>query len=157
MEEGYIDAEASTTATDISTQLPLIFPHYDDLDKSFASASDETTPSASVQLQTTSYLSQAPNPVVRGQRSSSYRLSLDKGAEEGKAGSLWGMNVDGGSQGLASEIAQEAVKVDDEVEGKAEEKEAVTAHEIREGVKTDRLRRALAASTLTNLRGGQKW
>lgn len=161
VEEGYVDAEASTTATDISSQLPLIFPNYDDLDRSFASASDETTPSASVQLQTNSYLSQAPTPVVRGQRSSSYRLSLDKGVEEGKAGSLWGMKVDAGNQGFSSETAEKAVKVDDavkhQVEGNVEEKEAVKAHEIREGVKTDRLRRALAASTLTNLRGSQKW
>ena len=164
-----MDAEASTTithdTTDTSSQLPLIFPHYDDLENSFASTSDETTPSASVQLQTTSYLSQAPTPVVRGQRSSSYRLSLDKGGEEGKEGSLWGIGVDGGYQGLASETIEKAIEVDDEAEEKieekdeekTEEKEAVTAHEIREGVQTDRLRRALAVSNLSNLRGGQKW
>jgi hypothetical protein len=163
VEEGYVDAEASTTThttTDTSSQLPLIFPHYDDLENSFASTSDETTPSASVELQTTSYLSQAPTPVVRGQRSSSYRLSLDKGGDDGKAGSLWGMGVDGGYQALASETIEGTMKTEEEeekVEEKAEEKEAVTAHEIREGVKTDRLRRALAVSNLTNLRGGQKW
>jgi hypothetical protein len=168
VEEGYVDAEASTVSThdttDTSSQLPLIFPHYDDLENSFAS-SDGTTPSASIQLQTTSYLSQAPTPVVRGQRSSSYRLSLDKGREEGKAGSLWGLGVEDGYQGLASETIEKAVEVDDGAEEKneekdeekVEEKEAVTAHEIREGVKTDRLRRALAASNLSNLRGGQKW
>ena len=163
-----MDAEASSTThttTDTSSQLPLIFPHYDDLENSFASTSDETTPSASVQLQTTSYLSQAPTPVVRGQRSSSYRLSLDKGVDEGKAASLWGMGVDGGYQGLASGTIEKPKGVDDQVnekdegkgEEKIEEKEAVTAHQIREGVKTDRLRRALAVSNLTNLRGGQKW
>ena len=161
-----MDAEASTTThtSDTSSQLPLIFPHYDDLENSFASTSDETTPSASVQLQTTSYLSQAPTPVVRGQRSSSYRLSLDKGGDEGKAGSLWGMAVDGGYQGLASDTIggpeEGAGKLEEKLGDKVEEKieeEAVTAHEIREGVKTDRLRRALAASTLTNLRGSQKW
>jgi len=160
-----VDAEASTTThtttTDTSSQLPLIFPHYDDLENSFASTSDETTPSASVQLQTTSYLSQAPTPVVRGQRSSSYRLSLDKGGDEGKSGSLWGMAMDSGNQGLASETIEKPVAVDDgaeeKVEEKVEEKEAVTAHQIREGVKTDRLRRALAVSNLSNLRGGQKW
>jgi hypothetical protein len=166
VEEGYVDAEGSThTTTDTPSQLPLIFPHYDDLENSFASTSDETTPSASVQLQTTSYLSQAPTPVVRGQRSSSYRLSLDKRDDEGKAGSLWGMGVDGGYQGLDTEIIEKAVevddgteeKLDDKVEEKTEEKEAVTAHEIREGVKTDRLRRAFAASNLTNLRGSQRW
>jgi hypothetical protein len=167
VEEGYVDAEASTTthtSTDTSSQLPLIFPHYDDLENSFAS-SDGTTPSASVQLQTTSYLSQAPTPVVRGQRSSSYRLSLDKGGDDGKAGSLWGVGVDGGYQGLASdtikkpEVVDDGTeeKLDDKVQEKTEEKEAVTAHEIREGVKTDRLRRALAVSNLSNLRGGQKW
>lgn len=159
-----MDAEASTTthtSTDTSSQLPLIFPHYDDLENSFASTSDETTPSASVQLQTTSYLSQAPTPVVRGQRSSSYRLSLDKGGDDGKAGSLWGMGMGGGDQALASETIEGTMKTEEEaeekVEEKPEEKEAVTAHEIREGVKTDRLRRALAASNLSNLRGGQKW
>ena len=71
------------------------------------------------------------------------------------------MKVDAGNQGFSSETAEKAVKVDDavkhQVEGNVEEKEAVKAHEIREGVKTDRLRRALAASTLTNLRGSQKW
>jgi len=158
-----VDAEASThTTTDTSSQLPLIFPHYDDLENSFASTSDETTPSASVQLQTTPYLSQAPTPVVRGQRSSSYRLSLDKGGDEGKAGSLWGIGVDGGCQGSDRDTIEKPVNVDDEKveekdEEKVEEKEAVTAHEIREGVKTDRLRRALAASNLSNLRGSQKW
>jgi hypothetical protein len=163
-----VDAEASTTthtSTDTSSQLPLIFPHYDDLENSFASTSDETTPSASVQLQTTSYLSQAPTPVVRGQRSSSYRLSLDKGGDDGKAGSLWGMGMDSGNQGLASEAIEKPEEVDDGAEEKikekdeekTEEKEAVTAHEIREGVKTDRLRRALVVSNLSNLRGGQKW
>jgi hypothetical protein len=152
-----VDAEASTigthTSTDTSSQLPLIFPHYDDLENSFASASDETTPSASVQLQTTSFLSQAPTPVVRGQRSSPYRLSLDKGVDDGKAGSLW----DGEYQASASETIEKPVDLEDKIEEKVKEKEAVTAHEIREGVKTDRLRRALAASNLANLRGGQKW
>jgi hypothetical protein len=168
VEEGYVDAEASTTithdTTDTSSQLPLIFPHYDDLENSFAS-SDGTTPSASVQLQTTSYLSQAPTPVVRGQRSSSYRLSLDKGGEEGKVGSLWGMAMDSGNQGLDRDTIEKPVEADDGTEEKIEEKdeekieekEAVKAHEIREGVKADRLRRALAVSNLSNLRGGQKW
>ena len=157
-----MDAEASThTTTDTYSQLPLIFPHYDDLENSFASTSDETTPSASVQLQTTSNLSQAPTPVVRGQRSSSYRLSLDKGGDEGKAASLWGIGVDEGYQGSDRDTIEKPVNVDEKVEEKdvekVEEKEAVTAHEIREGVKTDRLRRALAASNLSSLRGGQKW
>ena len=133
--------------SDTSNQLPLIFPHYDDLENSFASnTSDGTTPSASVQLQTSAPV------VLRAQRSSSYRLSLDKsGASDGNPG-LKGMSMDGGPHQPLSGIP---ASVDEPVQ--VEEKEAITAQEIREGVKNDRLRRALVSANLANARAGQKW
>jgi len=133
--------------SDTSNQLPLIFPHYDDLENSFASnTSDGTTPSASVQLQTSAPV------VLRAQRSSSYRLSLDKsGASDGNPG-LKGMSMDGGPYQPSPSTP---VSADKPVQ--VEEKEAVTAQEIREGVKNDRLRRALVSANLANARAGQKW
>jgi hypothetical protein len=165
---GYTDAESSiensqSTLLVAETQVPLIFPHYDDLENSFASSttgSDGTTPSASVQLP----LSQ----VVKGQRSSSYRLSLDKGVAAGasdgkgevgnKGESLWNLPIDGtphqalanttGDKTDPAPIAKEVVEGDITI---------TTAQEIREGVKKDRMMQALASANLARLRGGQKW
>lgn len=151
VEEDYIDAEASTVGSQITlshtsqAQVPLIFPHYDDLENSFNStASDGTTPSASVQLP----LSQ----MVKGQRSSSYRLeklAQDKGLVGSEKGSLSGMPMDGKSH-------DDVISPSETTETR-KEKQAVTAQEIREAVKEDRLRRALATVNLANIRVGQKW
>ena len=42
-------------------------------------------------------------------------------------------------------------------EKEVDENEAITAQEIRERVKNDRLRRALDSVNLANFQGGQRW
>lgn len=57
-----------------------------------------------------------------------------------------------GLVGLNQVVAGESRGNKEEVE-----KEGMTAKEIREGVRNDRLKRVLAVTNLANVRGGQKW
>jgi hypothetical protein len=154
LEGGYIDADASTlggsTTTLASTThnpLPLIFPVYNDLENSFNSsttttASDGTTPSASVH-----------STLPKAQRLSSYRLEKLVQSDRdriGKMGSGDYRSLVGGAAPTPETHDNEAKITEGTV--------ADTAQGIREGVKSDRLRRALATANMTHISGAsQKW
>jgi len=68
---------------------------------------------------------------------------------DGQGDSLKMGILDGLNHAVAGEIGR--------VRKEEVEKEGMTAKEIREGVRNDRLKRVLAATNLANIRGGQKW
>lgn len=158
LEGGYIDADASTlggSTSTLSNTVPLIYPVYNDLENSFNSsttttASDGTTPSASV-----GELHNLP----KAQRLSSYRL--EKMVQSDKGGLIGSAKMGWGNQALFGggiHDVQNPVPANDEMAIHAGDPAAITAQETREGVKTDRLRRALATVNMAHIRGAsQKW
>jgi hypothetical protein len=159
LEGGYIDADASTlggsTTTLASTthnQLPLIFPVYNDLENSFNSsttttASNGTTPSASVH-----------SILPKAQRLSSYRLEKLVQSDKDRAGMSGSGKMGSGDH---RSLSGGAAITPESREDKADIGEGTltdTTQGIREGVKSDRLRRALATANMAHISGAsQKW